>query len=63
MGNAVDCPTIKAYDGKVYDGKVYPVSHLPAGLRIGDRVTVTGYFAHVTHCRGRVLYVTKASHP
>ena len=55
-GNAVDCPTVKADDGKVVS-----ISYLPPSIAIGDRVSVTGFFAVTTHCRGKVLYAEQVS--
>ncbi|KAB2945321.1 MAG: hypothetical protein F9K19_26360 [Rhizobiaceae bacterium] len=51
LGDAVDCPTVKTDDGKVVS-----ISYLPPSIAIGDRLSVTGFFAVTTHCRGKVLY-------
>ena len=51
QGNAVDCPTVKTDEGKVVG-----VSYLPPSIAIGDRISVTGFFAVTTHCVGEVLY-------
>jgi len=49
-GNAVDCPQIRATDGTIY-----PISHLPTHIKIGMTVTVRGFWAVTTKCRGRVI--------
>jgi len=54
QGNAVDCPQIQADDGKIVS-----VSYLEPAIAIGDRITVTGFMAHVTTCLGPVLYAEK----
>lgn len=51
VGNAVDCPQVRADDGKIY-----PVSYLAPSIAIGDRVEVTGFMANITSCVGLVLY-------
>jgi len=51
MGNAVDCSQIRTDDGKTYS-----ISYLAPSIEIGDRVSVTGFFANVVECRGTVLY-------
>ena len=56
LGNAVDCPTVKTDDGKVVG-----ISYLPPSIAIGDRVSVTGFFAVTTHCRGKVLYAEEVT--
>jgi hypothetical protein len=51
MGGAVDCPQVRADDGKIY-----AVSYLAPTVAIGDRIEVTGFMAYITTCRGHVLY-------
>ena len=50
QGNAVDCPTIRDDAGGVH-----AVSYLSGAIAIGDRVSVTGFYAITTKCRGTVL--------
>lgn len=57
-GNAVDCPTIRDDAGVVH-----PVSYLSGAVAIGDRVTVTGFHAITTSCKGTVLVVEKEEKP
>lgn len=56
QGNAVDCPHIRGEDGTVT-----AVSYLAPSIAIGTRIKVTGFLAHVTHCRGEVLNVEEVS--
>jgi hypothetical protein len=51
QGNAVDCPELRADDGKTYN-----ISYLAPSIQIGDRISVTGFFAKMVHCRGEVIY-------
>lgn len=51
-GNAVDCPQLRTDDGRIYS-----VSYLAPSIAIGTRVSATGFFAHITQCRGEVLYL------
>ena len=51
-GDAVDCPTLRDAAGAVH-----AVSYLSPAVAIGARVTVRGFYAVTTHCRGRVLVV------
>lgn len=50
QGNAVDCPQLRGEDGTIT-----VVSYLAPAIPIGTRVKVTGFYAYVTSCRGRVL--------
>ena len=50
QGNAVDCPTIQDDAGGVH-----AVSYLSGAIAIGDRVSVTGFYAVTTKCVGTVL--------
>jgi hypothetical protein len=54
QGNAVDCPQVRTDDGTDYT-----VSYLAPAIKIGDRISVTGFFAHVVKCRGEVLFAEK----
>jgi hypothetical protein len=53
-GDAVECPKLRGDDGKIYS-----VHYLPPAIAIGARLSVTGYFAKLVRCRGRVLYIEK----
>jgi hypothetical protein len=49
-GNAVDCPQVRGDDGTITG-----VSWLAPSITIGSRIRVTGVYAYVTHCKGKVL--------
>ena len=51
-GNAVDCPKIRDDAGVEH-----PVSYLSPAVAIGTRVSVSGFYAITTSCRGTVLVV------
>ena len=57
-GGAVDCPTIRDDAGSTHQ-----VSYLSPRVAVGDRVTVTGFYAVTTTCLGRVLVVEEARSP
>ena len=52
QGNAVDCPKIRDDAGVEH-----PVSYLSPAVAIGTRVSVSGFYAITTTCRGTVLVV------
>lgn len=51
-GNAVDCPRVR--DDAGVD---HPVSYLSPAVAIGDRVSISGFYAVITTCLGTVLVV------
>jgi hypothetical protein len=57
-GGAVDCPTIRDDAGAVH-----PVARLSPRTAVGDRVTVSGFYAVTTTCRGRVLVIEEERPP
>jgi hypothetical protein len=58
QGNAVDCPQVRDDSGVIHT-----VSYLSPGVKIGARVTVTGFYAVTTHCIGTVLVVRDEQSP
>lgn len=51
-GDAVDCPRIRADDGRLH-----PVSYLPPSVPIGGRVTARGVPGITVGCTGTVLVI------
>lgn len=50
MGNAVDCPRLR-----MDDGRSIAVFRLPASIKLGTRLKVTGIFVNPTTCMGPAL--------
>lgn len=57
IGNAVECPQVRAEDGEIYN-----VSYLAPTIAVGDRIRITGFWAITTTCVGRVMYAEEV-HP
>lgn len=50
MGNAVECPRLKTDDGR----SIF-IFRLPAEIKLGTRLKVTGVFVNPTTCMGPAL--------
>jgi hypothetical protein len=50
QGNGVECPTLKTDSGDIV-----AIYGMPANIRLGDRVTITGTLVYPTTCIGPAL--------